>query len=816
VQATAGQLKSHYIYTDINLSTDLHTADEFNNLVVKNEGGRLIRIRDIGNAEMGSQDYDSAVYFNGSPAVFIGITSAPEANPLTVVDNVLKVFPQIQKSFPPGLQGQVVYNTTLYIKASIKEVIETIIEATLIVIVVIFLFLGALRSVLIPVVTIPLSLIGVCFLMLAMNFSLNLLTLLAMVLAIGLVVDDAIVVLENIYRHLEEGLTPFQAAIKGAREITGPVIVMTTTLAAVFAPIGFMGGLTGSLFTEFAFTLAASVIISGIIALTFSPMLCSKIIDRQLMEAKLVKRIDALFTRLKDYYKAKLTAVLNYRPLVLIVATTVLISIYFLYTNTKTELAPTEDQSFLAVFANAPSAANLNYLQTFNPQLEKMLKSFPETLDTFQIDGFPSVNGLFGGLIMKTWDERKRSQMDLYPLLQNDVSKVAGLEAFAVQWPSLPGVDAGLPVQFVITTTGDHKALAELMPTLEQKAMESGLFMFITVDLKYDKPELNINVNREKAASLGIQMSDVANALTTITSGGLVNYFSSQGYSFQVIPQVPDNLRTFQDQLNTVQIATASGDLIPLSSIISFNITPEPSLLYQFNQLNAATLQGMMMPGISEGQAIAFLQNLADQTLPKNMSYNYTGESRQFVQEGNALIFAFIFAIIVIFLVLSAQFESFRDPFIILVAVPMSICGALIPLFLGFASINIYTQIGLITLIGLISKHGILMVEFANKLQEQGMAIREAIIESASIRLRPILMTTAAMVFGVVPLIVASGAGAVSRSNIGLVIACGMTIGTCFTLFVVPTIYTFIAKDRVKDLAEKAKIQIMPPEHESH
>lgn len=814
VQATAGQLKSQYIYTDINLNSDLHDADQFNNLVVKNVGGRLIRIRDVGHAELGPQDYDSQVYFNGQQAVFVGIFSAPEANPLTVVDNVIKAFPGMQRTFPPGLEGKVVYNSTLFISASIDEVIQSIIEATLIVVLVIFLFLGALRSVMIPVITIPLSLVGVCFLMLAMNFSLNLLTLLAMVLAIGLVVDDAIVVLENIYRHLEEGKTPFQAAIIGAREIRGPVIVMTTTLAAVFAPIGFMGGLTGALFGEFAFTLAAAVIISGVIALTFSPMMCSKIISQNIMQARLVQRIDVLFGRLKQFYKLRLISVLEYRGIVLVIGATVLISCYFLFTETKKELAPTEDQSFLAVFANAPSAATLDYMKKFNPVLEKTLESFPETLDTFQIDGFPSTNGLFGGMILKPWGDRSRSQMQLYNILQGEISGITGLQAFAVQWPSLPGTSQGLPVQFVITSTGDHKPLALVVPELEQKAMQSGLFMFVTADLKYDRKELNISIDRAKAASLGIQMSDIANALSVNLSEGLVNYFSNGGYSFEVIPQVPDALRNFPDQLKNVNITTSSGQLVPLASLITYNYAPEPSVLYQFQQLNATTLQGMLMPGVTLQQGLQFLSTTADQILPRDMNYDYSGQSRQLMQEGDALVYAFLFALIVIFLVLSAQFESFRDPFIILVAVPMSICGALIPLFLGVATINIYTEIGLITLIGLISKHGILMVEFANKLQEQGYSIHDAIIESASIRLRPILMTTAAMVFGVMPLVLASGAGAVSRFDLGLVIACGMLIGTCFTLFVVPTMYTFLAKDRVAELQHKAETQVMPDEAE--
>jgi multidrug efflux pump len=728
-----------------------------------------------------------------------------------VVNSIEKALPGIKASFPPGLQAQVVHDSTQYIRASIQEVIETIVAATLIVIIVIYLFLGTLRAVLIPVVAIPLSLIGVCFLMLAMGFSLNLLTLLAMVLAIGLVVDDAVVVLENIYRHIEQGLTPFQAAIKGAREIAGPVIVMTTTLAAVFAPIGFIGGLTGALFGEFAFTLAASVIISGIVALTFSPMLCSKVLSAELLKGQFVQKIDKVFHSLKERYHRRLHAVLDYRSLVLIVAATVLSSCYFLYSGAQRELAPTEDQGFIGLFANAPSSANLDYVQKYNATLVKSFNSFPEMDHSFLVDGMQGPNTLFGGMILKSWGERKRSQMQITPILQNQLNMIPGLQAFAFQLPPLPGVDFGLPMQFVVTTTDSQQALYQVMQEFQDKAQASGMFLFLNSSLRFDKPQVEIAIDQDKAAALGISMSEISTALSTMLGGNLVNYFSQGGYSYQVIPQVPDDWRRNVQQLENINVETASGSTVPLSTVVSFSDATEPSSLYQFQQLNAATLEGMLKPGITLGQGLAYLQTLAKQTLPQSMSFDYSGQSRQYIQEGNVLMYAFLLAIVIIFLVLSAQFESFRDPLIVLVTVPMSICGALIPLFLGVATINIYTEIGLIALIGLISKHGILMVEFANRLQEeQGLSIREAIEQAAAIRLRPILMTTFCMVFGILPLLLARGAGAVSRFDVGLVIITGMVIGTCFTLFVVPTIYTYIAENRLEALRRKAEKQVMP------
>lgn len=809
VQAAPGRLNSKYLYINLKLATDLHTAQEFDNLVVKNDNGHLIRIRDIGKAELGAESYDYSVGYQGHPAIFAGINTATGANPLTVINNLIKLLPSIRAKLPPGLKMQVVVNNTTYISASIEEVIQTIIEAIIIVILVIFAFLGSVRSVLVPVVTIPLSIVGVCFVMFCMGYSLNLLTLLAFVLAIGLVVDDAIVVLENIYRHLEEGKTAFQAAIHGAREIRNPVIVMTTTLVAVFAPIGFMGGITGALFTEFAWTLAFTVIISGIVALTFSPMMCSKLINQQVIHAPLVQKVDRTFEKVKNFYARRLHGALNVRAVVLFIAILVLTSCYFFFTGSKSELAPTEDQGFIGVSGTAPSAANLDYLESYNGPLDKILSSFKAAKSTFTVDGvFPNSYSIFGGIKLKNWDKRSETQMALTPQVQKAVSQLAGLQMFAFQFPSLPGIAFGAPIEFILKSTRSQTALYPLMQEFVQKAQASGLFLMISGSLRFDKPQLDVAIDRAKAAALGVQMNDIATALNVMTGNNLVNYFTSDGYSFEVIPQVYRKFRSEKKNLELIQLQTASGKLVPLSTFVKFTTTVQPTSLNQFDQLNSVSIDAMPMPGVSIGQAYNYLTMLSTAMLPKDVSYDTAGSLRQYVQEGDALIFIFFFAIIIIYLVLAAQFESFRDPLIILIAVPMSVCGALVPIYLGASTLNIYTEIGLVTLIGLISKHGILMVEFANQLQiKEDLNPREAIEKSAATRLRPILMTTFSMVFGVVPLLVASGAGAVSRFDIGLVIATGMTVGTCFTLFVVPTMYTYLAKDHRAHQAKMAQVQ---------
>ncbi|QGO22032.1 Efflux pump membrane transporter BepE [Piscirickettsia salmonis] len=807
-QTAAGQTKGVFSVYNISAKTDINTVKDFKNIVVKGDGDTLIHLEDIAKVELGSEDYSSSVIFNGKRGVFMAIQSTASANPLSVIKDVRKVLPELTKDLPPSLKQNVVYDATHYINASIQEVIKTIIEATAIVIVVIFLFLGSLRSVVIPVITIPLSLIGVCSLMLIFGYSINLLTLFAMVLAIGLVVDDAIIVVENVHRHIEEGKQPFDAALIGAREIASPVIAMTITLAAVYAPIAFVGGITGALFKEFALTLAAAVIVSGVIALTLSPMMCSKLLVADNANGGLAHWLDRQFLRLQQRYERILHHTLEHRPVVLTFGLIILVGIFGMLKMTQKQLAPHEDQGFLITFASAPKYANINYVEKYSEEFAKIYKSFPAIADYFIINTtgagtFPSQ--VTSGAVLKPWRDRSMTTMQLQPLLQHKLNQITGLQAQAIQMPALPGPD-GMPIQFVLTSTADYSVLNNVMTKFKAAADKSGLFLFSSSDLKFNKPKLNIAIDRAKAAQMGITMQQIGSTLSTLLSGGKVNYFSLDGRSYKVIPQLADNERLTPQQLNNNYIKTAAGALIPLSTLITLSTSIEPGTLNQFQQLNSATLSAVAMPGHTDTEALNFLKAQATKLMPKGMSYNFSGQSRTLVQEGNALIYTFFFALIMIFLVLAAQFESFRDPFIIMFTVPMAIFGAAIPMAFGWTSLNIYTEIGLVTLIGLITKHGILMVQFANDLQEQeGRDIRSAIEHAAGMRLRPILMTTAAMVVGVLPLIIASGAGAVSRHDLGLVIAMGLLIGTLFTLFVIPTMYTYLTKQRTPNTTKTTK-----------
>lgn len=792
-QTAAGQVKGKYVLFSINAETNLADPSQFKEIVIKHLNGSLIRLKDVATVDYGAENYQSSVKFNGKNGVFVGIKATPSANPLSVINGVQQLLPEIELNYPPSLESRVVYDSTDYIRNSLHEVVRSIVEATLIVILVIFAFIGAIRAVLIPVATIPLSLIGVLSLMLAMGYSINLLTLLAMVIAIGLVVDDAIVVAENIYRHIEEGLSPRQAALLGAREITTPIISMTTTLAAVYAPIGFMTGLTGALFKEFAFTLSLSVILSGVIALTLSPMMCSKILSRSMMQQRLVVYIDSIFLRLRNAYTNKLQIVLNNRSIVTVFTIIMLIGCLTMALTTKTELAPDEDKSVLFMSLSAPKYANLDYTEKFTDQLTPIFQSIPETENFFVVNGESSVNHAMAGLILKPWNKRKLSQSKALDILQPKLRTLPGVSAVAFPLPSLPGNNGGLPVQFVLTSTEDYSVIHQTISKLQEAAKQSGLFMYTDVDLKFEKPTIELSIDANKAASMGIDMQNIGSALTLFLGGNYVNRFSIYGKSYQVIPQVLDADRYNPENLKDYYITTNDGSAVPLGSVVDIKINTQANELYHFQQLNAATLSGLMMPGKSITEGLQFLQTEAKKISPPGFNYDFGGQSRQVIKEGYTMIFTFLFALIIIYLVLAAQFESFRDPFIVMISVPLSMVGALVPLHIGLASLNIYTGIGLITLIGLISKHGILIVEFANQLQREGLTVREAAIKSASLRLRPILMTTVAMVLGVVPLIIATGAGSASRFNIGLVIATGMTIGTCFTLFIVPAMYTLLA-----------------------
>jgi multidrug efflux pump len=794
--AAIGNTKSNAQAIAIRINTDLQDPEAFQDLVIKSDGTRLVRLADVATVELGSESYDSTVIFNGKKATFIGIKGTAEANPVTVIENVRAALPALEKELPKGLEMKVVYDGTLYIKEAIKEVIKTLIEALVIVVLVILVFLGSLRTTLIPALTIPLSLVGAATLMLMMGFSLNLLTLLALVLAIGLVVDDAIIVVENVYRHIEEGMQPFDAAIKGARELLMPIISMTLTLVAVFVPIGFIGGITGTLFIEFAYTLAAAVVISGVVALTLSPMMASRLLLPHNQSGGLVHFIDQQFSRLEKSYQQSLHKSLNHQASVALVALAALVSIYFLYTSTQNELAPTEDQGILFSIATGPNTATADYMYAYSTLMNTAYESFPETSDYFIINGLGSVNTTIAGMIFKPWEERERSQAQVLPELDAALASIPGFQTVTFPLPALPGGGTGLPIEFVLVSNADYLLLDALKDELVQKANQSGLFIFLDSDLRLDKPQWKIAVNREKAASLGLSMQDIGNALAVALGGNYINRFNFSERAYEVIPDTTREYRQFPEAIANYQLPLPQGGSLPLSSLISVDQEVTPNTLYQFQQLNSVTLQGVMRPGVSLGEALAYLQREAEKTLPPGVRIDYAGQSRQLMTEGNKLLFAFVFAILVIYLALAAQFESLRDPLIILISVPMSIFGALLFLSLGLGTINIYTQIGLVTLIGLISKHGILMVEFANRLQEAGHNKREAIEMAASIRLRPILMTTAATVLGVLPLLLADGPGAAARFAMGLVIASGMTVGTLFTLFVLPTVYLWLGKKR--------------------
>ena len=791
-----GATKGRLVQVDLAASTNLHSLEQYRNLVVKTVNSAIIRLRDVANVTLGNDDYDSETKFNGRTAVYIGIQTAPTANLLDVINGVKAILPDIKAQLPNGLVGEVLYDSTDFVNSSIDEVVHSLVEAVLIVIVVVFLFLGSWRSVLIPVIAIPLSLIGTFGLMLLMGFSINLLTLLALVLAIGLVVDDAIIVVESVHRLIDEGVAPVEAAIQSARALASPIIAMTVVLIAVYVPVGFQGGLTGALFTEFAFTLAGAVTVSAVIALTLSPMNCAWLLrkterDATNWEARLVRTIDHVLEWLSGAYRRRLEAVFAMKPVVVVFALLLLAGIPWLYATSTSELAPDEDQGVVLSLTTSAPSATLQQRQFYSQQIYDLVAKRPETKTLFQID---TPTQAIGGWVLKPWDQRSLTTKTLQPDFQNLLNTIAGTRSVAFQPSPLPGSN-GLPIQFVIGTTGSYNELDQVSRNFMVQALKSGQFIFLDTDLKIDRPQTLVAFDRDKAGDLGLKMSDLGGALATMLGGNYLDYFSLDGRSYKVIPQARQNDRLTADQLLGYYIKASDNSMVPLSTVAHLENRTVPQSRNHFQQINAATISGVAMPTVSMGSALATLKDLA-KTLPAGYTVDFGGASRQLEQESGGFVTTFAFAVIIIFLALAALFNSFLDPIVILVSVPMSLAGALIFISLGIggASLNIYTQVGLLTLMGLVSKHGILMVEVANELRLEGKAATEAIIEAAAIRLRPILMTTAAMVLGVVPLITASGAGAVSRYNMGLVIATGLSIGTLFTLFVVPVAYALIAR----------------------
>jgi multidrug efflux pump len=803
-----GTTRGQMVQVNLTASTNLHSLSQFENLVIKQINGGIIRLKDVARVSLGADSYDAGVSFDGKKGVYVGIQIAPSANLLSVIAGVKAVLPQIQAQLPEGLTSAVIYDDTDFVNSAIREVATTLTEALVIVTLVVFAFLGSLRSVMIPVVAIPLSLVGTFTMMLMFGFSINLLTLLALVLAIGLVVDDAIIVVESVNRHLSEGRSALDAALLSARELGSPIIAMTVVLVAVYLPIGFQGGLTGALFTEFAFTLVGTITVSAVIALTLTPMMCSRLLKPRLagsrsLQDRLVDFIDRRFEGLRGFYERRLHSALNSLPVIGVFAAIMLGSIYFLYAGSQSELAPQEDQGVVIVIPTSAPTATLDQKLLYGSQAIKIFQALPEAEHIFQVEA-PTQS--IAGVTLKPWDQRSRTATQIQQQLQQQLSADAGQRIVAFQPPPLPG-SVGLPVQFVIKTTQPFSALDGVAQSFLHEAQGSGNFIFLDSDLKIDLPQSVVEIDRSKAAELGLNMNSIGSALTGLLGGGYVNYFDLASRSYKVIPQVEQRFRLNQSQLLNYTIANTNNIPVALSTVAHIRTETVPESLNHFQQLNSATISGVVTPGVSQAQAITYLQDLAARLLPSDYSIDYGGAMRQYQQESSGFVTTFALSVIIIFLSLAALFESFRDPVVILISVPMSIAGALIFISLGVegATLNIYTQVGLVTLMGLVSKHGILMVEVANALQAQGIGKRAAIEEAAGVRLRPILMTTAAMVLGVIPLVLASGAGAASRFSMGLVISTGLSIGTLFTLFVVPGVYMMIAADHAAEAVADAK-----------
>ena len=803
-----GKTENEYFVYSLTLESTVQSAEAFGALPLVQGANGVVRLRDVARIELASGSTDAIVTFAGEPGTFIGIIPAPGENQLDVAANVLADLPRLNETLPDGMTIKLVYDSTETIAASIEEVFKTIAEAVAIVVVVILLFLGSLRSVVMPIITIPLSLVGVCAVMLALGYSINLLTLLAMVLAIGLVVDDAIVVVENIHRHIDEGQTPARAAINGMKEITGPVVAMTITLAAVLSPLAFTGGLTGSLFTEFALTLAGSVVISGVVALTITPTMSARLLSHD-APGRFQRIVDRVLNGVSNWYERRVSSSLDYRPVTLLMVVSLLGATGFMFLNTSSELAPEEDQGALFAILNGPRYASLEYTDAFTAEIGKRTADIAEVQTSFSVAGMGgAANTGFYIWALKDWSERSRSQSEIQQQIQGTLDGTPGLQGYVFAPPSLPGAGGGLPISMVIQSIHSPDRVVEIANEITAKAMQSGMFIVLQSSLSFDAPQVRVTIDRERAAELGVSVAEIGNTLGLLVGGGAVAQFDRDSNSYDVIMQVPREWRDNPERLSEFFVRSGSGKMVPLSSVVKLTPGVTAASIEQFNQLNAATLSGMPMIGLSTGVALAELERITAEVLPDGFFIDYSGQSRLEKTEGNTILLAFGAALIVIYLVLAAQFESFRDPFIIMMSVPLSIFGALLPLYLGVSTLNIYTQVGLITLIGLITKHGILMVEFANQQREErGLFRRAAIVATAKTRLRPILMTTAAMALAVVPLIIAEGAGAAARQAMGLVIFTGLLVGTMFTLFVVPMFYTLISRSDASYVLHRREVE---------
>lgn len=802
VQTAAGSDNGYYVTYRNKVETTTKSVEQLGNLIVVSNGDDLVRLRDIATVELNKESDNSRATANGGESVVLGINPTSSANPLTVAEKIRPLYESIKKQLPDSMETDILYDRTIAINSSINEVVKTIVEATVIVLVVILMFIGSLRAIIIPVLTIPISLIGVLMMLQTLDFSINLMTLLALILAIGLVVDDAIVVLENVDRHIKEGETPFRAAIIGTREIALPVISMTISLIAVYSPMALMGGITGTLFKEFALTLAGSVFISGIVALTLSPMMTSKLLKSNAEPTWMERKVEHTLSKMNNVYNYMLDIVMQNRKSMVVFAVAIFATLPFLFNSLSSELTPNEDKGAFIAIGSAPSNVNVDYIQDAMQPYMKTVMDTPEVWFGMSIAGAPSSNQSLNIVTLKDWKERSRKQPEIMNELNAKAKELPEVSVSAFNFPEIDTGEQGPPVAIVLKTAQDYNALANTAEKFLEAMQASGKFVYTNLDLKYDTAQMTISVDKEKAGTYGITMQQISNTLGSFLSGATITRVDIDGRAYKVISQVKRDDRLSPESFKNYYLSASNGESVPLSSLISMELEPQPTSLPRFSQLNAATIQAVPMPGTSTGDAVAWLQQHADTTLPQGYTYDFRSESRQLVQEGNALAVTFALAVVIIFLVLAIQFESVRDPLVIMISVPLAVSGALLTLnFLSFfgisgTTLNIYSQVGLITLVGLITKHGILMCEVAKEEQLlHGKNRIDAITAAAKVRLRPILMTTAAMVAGLIPLLYATGAGAVSRFSIGIVIVAGLSIGTIFTLFVLPVVYSYVATE---------------------
>ena len=802
VQTAAGSDNGFYVVYKNKVDTTTKSVEELGNLIVSSNGDKLVRLRDIADIELNKSSDAARAVANGADSVVLAVNPTSSANPLTVAEKILPLYESIKNNLPDAIQTDILYDRTVAINNSIDEVVKTIIEATIIVLVVITMFIGSFRAILIPVITIPISLIGVIMMLQTLDFSINLMTLLALILAIGLVVDDAIVVLENVDRHIKLGETPFRAAIIGTREIAVPVISMTIALIAVYSPMALMGGITGTLFKEFALTLAGAVFISGIVALTLSPMMTSKLLKGHDKPSKLEERVNRTLTKINNAYTYVLGLVMANRKCMLVFAAAIFATLPVLFNSLSSELTPTEDKGAFLAIGSAPSNVNVDYVQAAMAPYQKMLTDTDEVQFAMSISGVPSTNQSLNVVTLKDWKDRSRNQAQVLAELNAKAKGIPEVSVSGFAFPEIETGEQGPPIGFVISTSKGYEDLANVAGKFLEAMQKSGKFVYSSLDLKFDTAQMHIKIDREKAGTYGITMKQISATLGSFLSAATVERVDIDGRAYKIISQVKRDNRLSPQSWNNYYVSAANGESVPLSSLISVSLEPQPSSLPRFSQLNSAVISAVPMPGSSIGDAIQWLEDSSKELLPQGYNYDFKGEARQLVQEGNALAVTFVLAVVIIFLVLAIQFESIRDPMVIMISVPLAISGALLALnafgFVGKAgaTMNIYSQVGLITLVGLITKHGILMCEVAKEEQlNHGKNRIEAITEAAKVRLRPILMTTAAMIAGLVPLLYATGAGAVSRFSIGIVIVSGLAVGTLFTLFVLPVIYSYVASE---------------------